>query len=734
MPTLTLIDILGIQNFVFTTNRLRHAVAGSALIDRLPQWVEEVCGAATVIFAAGGNAALRFADSQHARSGMTRLSRLVHDEAPDLEFAAVHHDYPPGGLARCMIDAQVELQREKLRRRPSVPLLGLGVTTACVETHQPATGFASESPLAELRPVTTAVIRRESLLGDNRDAWIDYLPQDRGSFSRGNGPGSCLRFATEVDHLGRTRDDRSLLGVVHIDGNGIGRAITNWLQQRAESETPDEELCQQYRELSRRLADLGREAFKATVQCVCDAIRYDDGAYSVFSARRGLEFPLHSDGSGLHLPIRPLILGGDDLTFVCDGRIALDLTAVALRTYQRASLDPLGAVRACAGIAIARTHAPILRVYDLAEELCSRAKQFLREERQKEACALDWHIGFTSPTETLDELRERQYRQANLRLTRRPYYLDGIEPQRTWTWLAGVVDGFATTPWLEPPFQGQAVVRPGTPGPGWCPARSGYMADFCTDPYLARWIAAKWLSWQRQLVGGRSRVVGPPSASGPRSLTPVPQPQTLVVELISDTTFARGEGTAGVVDVEVDHDDLGLPIVRGKRLHGLLRDTWLSMRPHFPELAEAACRVLGEEADLDERSILRIGDGIMPEEVRTWVRYAVGREKNLHPLRPEQVLTTLTDIRRQTAVSRVTGAPEETTLRSSRVVLRGVRFTAPLHWLAEPAHNETRCLALCAMGVRHGGWQRNRGRGFLRVTLDGNWETTRQAAGVGGEI
>ncbi len=59
MPTLTLIDILGIQNFVFATNRLRHAVAGSALIDRLPQWVEESCGAATLLFAAGGNAALR---------------------------------------------------------------------------------------------------------------------------------------------------------------------------------------------------------------------------------------------------------------------------------------------------------------------------------------------------------------------------------------------------------------------------------------------------------------------------------------------------------------------------------------------------------------------------------------------------------------------------------------------------------------------------------------------------
>lgn len=449
MPTLTLIDVLGIQNFVFTTNRLRHAVAGSALVDRLPRWIEEACGSATVIFAAGGNAALRFADGQQARSEMTRLSRLVHDQAPGLEFAAVHRDYQQGGLAPAILAAQVELQQEKLRRRSSVPQLGLGVTAACVETHLPATGFARASPDAEPRPVTTAVTQRESLMAEIQDAWNLHLPDDRDAFSGDNGPRCRLRFPTEVDHLGRTRDDRSLLGVVHIDGNGIGRAIATWLQQQAEAGTSDEELCRRYRELSGALTALGCDAFKAVVRRVCDAIRYDDGGYGIFSARRGPGFPLHRDGNSLHLPIRPLILGGDDLTFVCDGRIAIDLAAVALRTFQQASLDRIGAVRACAGIAVARTHAPILRVYELAEDLCAGAKRFLREERQPGACALDWHFGFSSPSESLDELRERQYRQGNLCLTRRPYYLDGAETQRTWTWLAGVVDGFAAPPWLE---------------------------------------------------------------------------------------------------------------------------------------------------------------------------------------------------------------------------------------------------------------------------------------------
>lgn len=207
-------------------------------------------------------------------------------------------------------------------------------------------------------------------------------------------------------------------------------------------------------------------------------------------------------------------------------------------------------------------------------------------------------------------------------------------------------------------------------------------------------------------------------------------PTYLTIELLSDTTFARGEGTAGIVDVEIDHDDYGLPLLRGKRLHGLLRDAWLSMRTHFADLANSARRVLGEERDLAEQSIVRIGDGVLPEDVQHWVRYAVDRER--HPLRPEQVLATLTDIRRQTAVSRKSGAPEETTLRSSRVTLRGLRFAAPLLWLNKPDEQDIRCLALCALALRHAGWQRNRGRGFLRVTLDGDWPGTCRASGVGG--
>jgi hypothetical protein len=204
------------------------------------------------------------------------------------------------------------------------------------------------------------------------------------------------------------------------------------------------------------------------------------------------------------------------------------------------------------------------------------------------------------------------------------------------------------------------------------------------------------------------------------------QPNTLTIDLLSDSTFGRGEGTPGVVDIEVEHDAFGLPFLGGKTLRGLLRDTWLSMQTHFPELHNAARRVYGPTRDLEEVSLLRVGDAVIEEPARGYFIAACQREQ--HRLAPELILSALTDIRFQTSEERSTGAPARTTLRSIRVVLRGLRLTAPLLWLAEPDQDDMRCLALAALGTRHAGQARNRGRGHISIAFNGDRARTRQFA------
>jgi hypothetical protein len=208
------------------------------------------------------------------------------------------------------------------------------------------------------------------------------------------------------------------------------------------------------------------------------------------------------------------------------------------------------------------------------------------------------------------------------------------------------------------------------------------------------------------------------------------RPSFLQIELLSDATFSRGEGTAGIVDTEVEHEDRGMPFIGGKTVRGLLRDSWLSMCQHFPSLAEAADRVLGRSQAIDESCRLRIGDAVLPATIQAAVRRAAEREDR--PLTPGVILDGFTSIRHQTAEDRETGAPEITTLRSSRVVLRGFVFESRLSWLDDyhPTAADVRLLALCALATCHGGLLRNRGRGHIQMTLDGDPEGTRKCAEV----
>jgi hypothetical protein len=118
----------------------------------------------------------------------------------------------------------------------------------------------------------------------------------------------------------------------------------------------------------------------------------------------------------------------------------------------------------------------------------------------------------------------------------------------------------------------------------------------------------------------------------------------------------------------------------------------------------------------------------LPSPIREAVLRGIERQE--HPLGPETILAAFSEIRYQTAEDRNRGAPERTTLRSARVVLRGFTFEAALTWLDgyQPDREDLQVLALCALATRHGGLARNRGRGHSRCTIDGDLGRTQSLA------
>lgn len=195
------------------------------------------------------------------------------------------------------------------------------------------------------------------------------------------------------------------------------------------------------------------------------------------------------------------------------------------------------------------------------------------------------------------------------------------------------------------------------------------------------------------------------------------------LKLISDATFGRGDGVAGLIDQEIEHDSAtGLPFLRGRTLKGLLVEECSNIlyalkrqaSPAHGKFEDVAGRIFGQAgSQISDDAIIHFGAAMLPRELCDAVEADIKRKE----LRAEDVLESLTAIRRQTAVDEATGAPEQTTLRSMRVLLRETELIAELDCSRSLYEEEKALLAACVMSFQRAGTGRNRGRGRLKAEL-----------------
>ena len=194
----------------------------------------------------------------------------------------------------------------------------------------------------------------------------------------------------------------------------------------------------------------------------------------------------------------------------------------------------------------------------------------------------------------------------------------------------------------------------------------------------------------------------------------------LKLELLSDTVLGRGDGVAGLVDIEVQHDEFGCPYLQGRTLRGLLVEECanilyaLELQNMASQWIPAAHRLFGDPGSSQESmALLKIGDATLPADLQQAIRFQVHQGR----ITPQEIFHSLTEIDQQTAMNPVTGAPKTGSLRSLRVIIRKTILTSHLSFLNEPEPSDQGLLAACAMSLRRMGTNRNRGRGAVRVQL-----------------
>ncbi len=467
-PWLVVIDTTQIQPYIFGSNRLSDNVGASWLVKQATgPWALQLVSTlksnvkdaqqnqlddalriengdldAEVIYAGGGNVLILFAEESNARDFVRRLSRKALCEAPGLHllFALRQVDWgrrpaqqfdwtahPDGadfdrqkhsaGLFIAVMEAFQDLERQKSERPRSAPLLGLGVSMACRATGLPAAAFDDDR-----LPISAEIEAKRRAAGCS-NAELGSL---FGTIFDPN-----LDFPLEIDRLGRARGEQSFVAVAHADGNGMGQAMIEAGERKAHD---NRAYIEAVRKRSQLTAWIAAEALRDTLRLLSGAIQPDEKNQRVIVRRLTREdetaevaarLVLHRKGNNQWwLPFRPLVYGGDDLTFVCDARIGLSLMLHYLRRFEARAKERGIEASACAGVAMVKSHYPFSRAYDLAEALCSGAKRFRAEERertqQEQGSYLDWHFATGGLTAELDEIRRREYEVGADRLYLRP--------------------------------------------------------------------------------------------------------------------------------------------------------------------------------------------------------------------------------------------------------------------------------------------------------------------------
>ncbi|MGQ9558582.1 MAG: Cas10/Cmr2 second palm domain-containing protein [Desulfurispora sp.] len=426
--TAVLLDVPAIQQYVFASNRLRENVGASYIIEQvLPQMAQvaalqvakKEAGQATLdrwwqepdyiailqeqnclaelAFQGGGKIMYFFRTPALAKEFVRHLTRQLLVHLPGLRTAIVidhfHHDQ---NFANQLTKIFQKLTDSKNSSFPVTTLTGWGITAECPTNNLPLDYFYA--PDNTFRSYATAV---KALFAEKE--WQDinhkYLPHEKAK--------NCV-FAKEVDKLGQT-SGMNYLAVVYIDGNDMG----HWFKA-----SPD---LADYRKRCREVVLVTEEAFRQTVE----------ETYSLLPLlQKDPRFKIsQTNERQIILPLRPLVLGGDDITFLTDGRLGLFLTEKFLAHWCQLAQKKLShfpssikSFSASAGIAIVHTKYPFFRAYQLAETLCSQAK--LMSRYNPGTSWVDIHIARGHQHLSLPAIRREEYRITNLDLYFGPYLVE----------------------------------------------------------------------------------------------------------------------------------------------------------------------------------------------------------------------------------------------------------------------------------------------------------------------
>lgn len=401
---MVLYDIRDIQNYIFNTNKVRDIIGASLLVENLlKKGMNECLGKYPEIkdtvqeqFIGGGNACYLFDTGRNAEVINRELSGWILKKTRSLQLAIATVEKTE------RYDQDYEnLQKEMIRVKMKMPKTSL-MGALPIVIHEETTGL----------PVTKVIQGPE---GEERVS-AEVAEKRRMIYGKISGVG--IRFDDMIDQKGKD----STLAIVHIDGNSMGKRIKALM----EHETNYQQAMDKMKKVSESINISFQKAFEQMEEKVTEWAERTPGEY----VKKRY--------------IRKIICAGDDITFVCTGKLALTLVEVFVHVLNQKEMysdensgkenPEKKRFSVCAGIAYMYSHFPFSDAYRIAEQCCENAKK----KAKKAECKVENIVGNWVDFQVckdiystyLETSREKNYLLSDGEcLIKRPYYIPYLNEQ-----------------------------------------------------------------------------------------------------------------------------------------------------------------------------------------------------------------------------------------------------------------------------------------------------------------
>lgn len=333
--------VQGIQDFIFQTNELKHIVGASELVEQICTSAFDEFGVkdGESVVRAAGNIKYVYDNLEDCKKAFRNFPKKIMKLAPGItvsQAVAAFDDDSRFGNAIDDVERILKTQRNKASKSVLAGLMGIKRAN---NTGLPATSINKDGTYLDESTIQKEVYNETRVLCSK-------------SFNHPN-----LRHDNIAYDIKEITGKNDWIAIIHADGNGLGKIVQKVGKK-----------MNVFSVFSHKLD----EATKAAAHAAYD----------------NLKFAGKIDENGI-IPIRPVVLSGDDMTVIIRGDLAIEYAKVFIEAFERETKRLLSEIitgnnvfadgkdylTACAGIAFIKSSYPFYYGYQLAEELCGQAKK-----------------------------------------------------------------------------------------------------------------------------------------------------------------------------------------------------------------------------------------------------------------------------------------------------------------------------------------------------------------------